>query len=480
VASSRPYLQRHQVQPRELPLVGVFEPRYLVLTVDFESALWQAVTDWLRAYGSKPPPLDLSDPYDRMTAQALIVREHELAHFTAFIVNPLATTLQLMGLMRDLSVFNLARTLRNAGQTQLRVPLKNWQKNYELDAATREHLSDVAAQIQGYAAISGLLMYGLRGIEIPTSLRNSANRAFWPWILISEEVQKENAADRGISFRDVHEGLAVIAETRTMFHLGVSFDDYLELRRGLFGEYATVPGWTAKALGGWYEVTAGIVMHAAAVFPALAVLAGADDWQRFDATTCMTRTLAAARKLGPTLEYVQANKPLSDYVAAIFADSYPNLDPRTLLHDSNRVKIEAAFGLDELRKMDGITRLLPNLSWIEKTQSEISSELEWERQFLPFPLNTDRWWPAIIDFGDTLSRHTDIETYRNIRYNYINHRLADALFFHGDLSHAQEVCFGAIDSPTETAEGEEEVLSQMLEWSTGFSIEDVRVDPTPR
>jgi hypothetical protein len=46
VASSRFYLQRHGVEPGDLPTVGHFDPQYLVLKLALDSNLWTATSEW--------------------------------------------------------------------------------------------------------------------------------------------------------------------------------------------------------------------------------------------------------------------------------------------------------------------------------------------------------------------------------------------------------------------------------------------------
>lgn len=476
MSSSQLFLRRYGIEPRELPICGFFQPEYLILNIAYDSTLWQAITEWLREHGGKPPPLDLSDPYDRMTAQALMVREHELAHFTAFLTNPCATTIQCLGLMRDALIFDLARILHEAGQPKLRIPLKRWRQNYELDLTTASRIEHVEAEIMGYTAVAGMLMYGISGVNLPASLRDEqTNRTFWPWIRTCEQIKKKNIAAGGITFRDVHEGLAVISETRMMAHVGVSFDQFLKLRRGLLGEYSRVPSIISQTLGGWYEVTAGIVLNVAAVFPAVAVLQGADDWPRFDASACLIRVLDAATQLGPTLDHIRADEPLDKYIKSIFEHSYPGFEPARLLHQDYRARIEAAFGIDKIKNMEEISQLLPSLRWLEKAQSEIDVEFQgsWERRFLPFPLDLDRWFPTIIWFHDILSRHTDLDTYTSTRIGFLNSQLANSLFYRSDLIEVEEWCFGGLEGQDVKVKGKSEYLSWVVEQATGYSAKDV-------
>jgi hypothetical protein len=406
VASSRSYLQRHGVEPGELPTVGHFDPQYLVLKLALDSNLWTATSEWFWEHEGKPPPLDLSDPYDRMTAQAFIVREHELAHFTTFLTNPFATTIQCYGMMRDLQILMMARILHDAGQSKLRIPLKGWRGSYDLDTATATRMGEAEASLQGYTAISGMLMYGLRGVRLPGSLDSNAPSS--AWLPICHHIQNAHVASGGFSLRDLHEGLAVIAETRAMAIFGVPWDQYMKLRGGLYGEYLAVPDAVYRALGGWYEMTAGIALTVAIALPAIAVLLGERDWQRFDATACLTRVLQVVTRLGPSHEYVASAttstvlnasntySALNAYIGSIFEHCYPGFHPADLLRKDNLAKIELAFGVDRLKNIEGISYFLPSLNWLEKTQNDVSAELSWERWFLPIELKTDRWFPCIL------------------------------------------------------------------------------------
>jgi hypothetical protein len=65
-----------------------------------------------------------------------------------------------------------------------------------------------------------------------------------------------------------------------------------------------------------------------------------------------------------------------------------------------------------------------------------------------------------------------LTTYFDTRTNYIRHRLAGSLYYRGDLSDVEDICYGGIEGGEE---GQAAVLSHVLRGVTGFSAKDIAV-----
>jgi hypothetical protein len=152
-------------------------------------------------------------------------------------------------------------------------------------------------------------------------------------------------------------------------------------------------------------------------------------------------------------------------------------DPAKLIHQESRNTIETAFGINELRTMEGLHLGLPVLSWLERSQDQISQSLQddWGLRFMPVVWDTGpKWWPPIIWFKDMISDFTDPETYSNIRWNYIVHLIAESLWQRQDLDMITPWCLGGIYNDSVQIDGQAEVAGYFLETLTGFSLASIR------
>lgn len=472
------YFQKYGVKPHEISIEGFFQPQYLIVRIDYEMAIWDALTTCLKDNGGKLGPLDLSDPWDRMGIRAIISREHEMAHYYSFLVDPFATTIQCLGFLRDLQIIRLARLLRENGIKQLALPLKEWRASYSPGTSLAKALDGFEDTYHACQAVLGMLHTNIRDVHVPRELgENPRDRKFWPWLKFCRELQVRHMGKRALSFEDIHEGFAVTSEKRCMESLGISLNDYLRVRGGLSDTYALAPSMISEILGGWYTVTAGIALSITATLPAVAVLCRGDDPGRFDAFTCFLMAMEKIEALGKASEYIKKDTPIEEYVREIICSYYPMADPARLIHKESRQTIEEAFGINEIRAMEGLYMGLPVLSRLEKAQDQISQSLEahWGLRFMPVIWDTEaKWWPPVIWFKDMITDTTDPETYSQIRCNYIVHLIAESLWQKQDLAAISPWCPGSIDDGAVQVSGRAETAGYFLETLTGFSTTSIR------
>lgn len=467
----RKHLRDRNVSPRILEIAGSFHPQYLVLNIDYESSIWEALREWAESTQGTARSIDLADPLENLGARALILREHELAHFFSFLLNPFASVIQCLSLIRDSCYYGAARVVKESGASSLRLPLKTWRDQYKLDKAHAdgvEHFENVADTC---SAVLGMLMFGLRDVRIPDIDRvPHAVKELKTWIPYCAKIQEHSRRTNWLTFREIHEGLAVVSESRAAIGAGITTADYFNIRGGISGEYAAFVSVMDALLGGWYEITAGLIANVTIAYPAVAILVGALDWPRLDATMCLQRMAEEVQRLGPSLKYMQTDTGLREYISKLFAYSYPSFNPGELLSPKSREEINHAFGIRDLQTQDYVKSMLPSITWLNDAQDRIYTQYSsgWERLFFPIPLS--EFWPPVVWFTDIIARHTDLKTYHETRLGLINHYIASAMWHSDSFSDAVKWCYGGVDGMEKgsSAETQEDVLFTIVKQHTGF------------
>lgn len=474
--SFKEHLQKANIDPQPLILRGFLHPPDLALHIGYESKIGDAVISWVRDI-QDGKQLDLQDSYDRFGARALLLHQHELAHFFSFIFNPLARVSQGLVARKNFYWVLIARLLYSVDMKELRLPLSRWKETYQLEQTLAQKISKLEDKAKTSKALLDMLLMGPIKDPAPiglSSLSNS-NNFWWPWHIFYNAAY-ENHKKGGITFRDIQEGYAMNYEFMALAQFGVSMDEYLELRAEVTPQYWIVPNIISSILQEYREFTLGIVMAITPMIPAAALIIEWDEWQLFDATNCLVLVINAVASIGPwdVSEISNTNALIGsagEYVKKVFDKIFHSrIEPADLLLPHNQARIERAFGFDD-EEWSQLEEFSPAIKTISQMQTEMNTvyKSEWPQRF--FSINAAaRWFPPLIMFTDEFRRFSDLPTYHSVRHTFLRSHLAEGIWHQGNFDEFLRWSYGGVGENG----GKIEVLSAYLRNFVGCDIDDIR------
>lgn len=475
MARLRTHLEARGVAPQRLAIRGEFLPQYLTVSIDYPRALWYALDDWVLSGDLAPDRLDTEDPLDRLGLTALIVREHEMAHFFSFAANPFATSIQFLSAAADSCVMGVIKTLRDEGAEALRLPLSRWSRHYRLGPDAAQRISGFEARFMTIKAVLGLLMFR------PVDLTGTADSP-WPegawhpgrWPGLCREIWRHAPAERVVTALDLHEGYAVTSEARGLgMHARMDFPSYYQLRRGLYGVYENLPNIVWQHFGGWDDLAAAILISCTLNFPAAALLRGETDWWCYDVSRCFGQALQTMKRLGRIDGTSGQAADVDGYIRAVFGATFPGFDPSTLLDTASRARIEQSFGMQEGFQA-AVEALLPGAAHLAGLQdtARAGTERLWWRRFISYPL--DNVWPLVIGFTDTYDRFCELDVYHQARTMVLNHLILQSLWDSEDLDDCLRWSFGGVTADgAAVAVGRKAALDHMVRNLTTYGLSEI-------
>ena len=470
------HLELLGVSPRNIRLHGFLQPSNLVLHIGYESGLYDAVISWLQELvetGSKP---DLEDPIDRIGMRACLLQQHEGAHYMSFITSPLARAYLGLHQKRFSCWFAIARLLHDSGIDKLHIPLSRWRENYSLGSALERKIIQIEEQGESAGALFNMLMMGPAKDPAPAALNGLSKTAdiWWPWYQFYNSTYDKQKCG-GICFRDIQEGLATNFEFISVAPFGIGIEEFSALRAEIPNRYWAVPRIIARVMQQYREVTLAIAMTIALSLPAIAIVTRQDQWQYFDASTCLGLVLGAIDKIGPFEPRARVRgqlvNELGSYIEGVFSQFLPGFAPSTLLVEKNQEYIHQALGLDDYAE-SGHLSANPGFGILLKVQGEMNTiyENEWPLRFLPFFVNIRRWHPPVVWLTDKIIQVCSHETYQGLRQSFLHTKLAQDIWYGRNLNEFFRWSFGGVVG---TDGGQLSVASALLAPVTGFDVSDV-------